>query len=149
MLQSSGICLLSHMGFAQLSMELFAMVGLFKNPPHFWLISLTILFFACKCLLWFFYPHCPRKCSTKVILWTVFCSCIEKDFFSGLLFLYSNKECGETENLILLLYSERSHKEHPIRLSSTAFNAFKEGRPFEHFWWSCLLNTIIHWITLV
>ena len=29
-------------------------------------------------------------------------------------FLYSDKECGEIENLILLLYDERSHyKEHP------------------------------------
>ena len=48
--------------------------------------------FVCKCLLWFFYPHCHRTFSTKAILWTMFCSHI--------------------------LYGERSHyKEHPSSFS--------------------------------
>ena len=109
MLQSSGVCILTHMQFAQLSMELFPVVGLLETP-QFLLITLT--FFVCKCLLWFFYPHCPQKFSTGIILWTMFCSRIER-LFSRLLFLFSDTESCETEKLILLLYDERSHKKHP------------------------------------
>ena len=134
MLQSSGICLLSHMGFAQLSMELFAMVGLFKTPPPiFDLYPLPYFFLLVNAYSGFSILIAPENVQPKSSCGLCFVHVSRKTFFSGLLFLHSNKECGETENLILLLYGERSHKEHPILPSSTAFNAFKEGRPFEPF----------------
>ena len=138
MLQSSGICLLSNMGFAQSSMELFAMVGLFKpSPPHpppsFDLYPLPYFFLLVNAYSGFSILIAPENVQPKSSCGLCFVHVSRKTFFSGLLFLHSNKECGETENLILLLYGERSHKEHPILPSSTAFNAFKEGRPFEPF----------------
>ena len=135
MLQSSGICLLSHMGFAQLSMELFAMVGLFTPPPppSFELYPLPYFFLLVNDYSGFSILIAPENVQPKSSCGLCFVHVSRKTFFSGLLFLHSNKECGETENLILLLYGERSHKEHPILPSSTAFNAFKEGRPFEPF----------------
>ena len=102
-------------------------------PPSFELYPLPYFFLLVNDYSGFSILIAPENVQPKSSCGLCFVHVSRKTFFSGLLFLYSNKECGETENLILLLYGKGSHKEHPILLSSTAFNAFKEGRPFEPF----------------